>query len=143
MQELTQYKDIVSAFESLIKCKYQLSESLVEQWFKNALGQFELDLEYLGYNYETKQFIRPYNDSESFDGNGYLKPGVIITLAEMMKSYYLEQEVRRVNQLNNIIGKDISLNGTGDTKKYTKEEADANAEKIAYQCIKQKPSALV
>ena len=140
---MTQYNEVVSAFESIIKCKYKLSDSLVEQWFKNALGQYELDLENLGYDSIAQEFIIPSQYSDSFEPDGRLKYSVVITLAEIMKSYYMEQEVRRVNQLNNIIGKDISLNGTGDTKKYTKAEADAVNEKIAYISVKQKPAALV
>lgn len=140
---MTQYNEVVSAFESIIKCKYKLSDSLVEQWFKNALGQYELDLENLGYDSIAQEFIRPSQESDSFEPDGRLKYSVVITLAEIMKSYYMEQEVRRVNQLNNVIGKDISLNGTGDTKKYTKAEADAVNEKIAYISVKQKPAALV
>ena len=140
---MTQYNEVVSAFESIIKCKYKLSDSLVEQWFKNALGQYELDLENLGYDSIAQEFIRLSQDSDSFEPDGRLKYSVVITLAEIMKSYYMEQEVRRVNQLNNIIGKDISLNGTGDTKKYTKAEADAVNEKIAYISVKQKPAVLV
>lgn len=140
---MTTYKEVVSAFESIIKCKYKLSDSLVEQWFKNALGQYELDIESLGYDPMIREFIRPSDDSDAFEKDGRLKSYVVLSLAEIMKSYYMEQEVRRVNQLNNIIGKDISLNGTGDTKKYTKAEADAINEKIAYMNIKQKPSAYV
>ena len=140
---MTTYKEVVSAFESIIKCKYKLSDTLVEQWFKNALGQYELDIESLGYDPMIREFIRPFPDSDAFEKDGRLKSYVVLTLAETMKSYYMEQEVRRVNQLNNIIGKDISLNGTGDTKKYTKHEADAVNEKIAYMSIKQKTPAYV
>lgn len=140
---MTQYKEVVSTFESIIKCKYVLSESLVEQWFKNALGQYELDIENLGYDLETQEFVKPSQNSDAFESNGCLKRGVVLTLAEIMKSYYMEQEVSRVNKLNNIIGKDISLNGTGDTKRFTKEEAEAVNEKIAYMSVKQKPAALV
>ena len=119
---MTQYNEVVSAFESIIKCKYKLSDSLVEQSFKNSLGQYELDLENLGYDSIAQEFIRPSQDSDSFEPDGRLKYSVVITLAEIMKSYYMEQEVRRVNQLNNIIGKDISLNGTGDTKNIPRQK---------------------
>lgn len=140
---MTTYEEIISTFESIIKCKYKLSDSLIEQWFKNALGQYELDIQSLGYDFTKKIFIQPSDDSDSFEKDGRLKNYVILSLAEIMKSYYMEQEVRRVNQLNNIIGKDLSLNGTGDTKKYTKAEADAINEKIAYMNVKQKPSVYV
>ena len=35
---MTSYTDVVSAFESIIKCKYVLADGLVRQWFLNALG---------------------------------------------------------------------------------------------------------
>lgn len=137
----TTYWEVVPAFESIIKCRYELSDSLVKQWFRNALGQYELDVEELGFDYNTNEFVKPSPSSTAFESDGRLKNYVILTLAKMMKVYYLEQEVRRVNQLNNIIGKDISLNGTGDTKKYTKADLDSAKEDVAYLDIKQKPAA--
>lgn len=135
---MTSYTDVVSAFESIIKCKYVLADGLVRQWFLNALGEYELNIDSLGFDKQDLVFTPPSSDSDSFDDNGDLKNYVILSLAEIMKSYYMQQEVRRVNQLNNIIGKDISLNGTGDTKKYTRAEADAIDSKIADLYTKQK-----
>lgn len=140
---MTSYTDVVSAFESIIKCKYVLADGLVRQWFLNALGEYELNIESLGFDKENDVFTSPSPSSDAFDKTGDLKNHVILSLAEIMKSYYMQQEVRRVNQLNNIIGKDISLNGTGDTKKYTKAEADAIDSKIADLYTKQKSPAYV
>jgi hypothetical protein len=140
---MTSYTEVVSSFESIIKCKYKLDDGLVYQWFLNALGEYELNIESLGYNKTTMEFKSPSSTSNAFDKDGNLKNHIILTLAEMMKSYYMQQEVRRVNQLNNIIGKDISLNGTGDTKKYTKAESDAIDSKIADLFTKQKVPAYV
>ena len=39
---MTSYTDVVSAFESIIKCKYVLADGLVRQWFLNALGEYEI-----------------------------------------------------------------------------------------------------
>lgn len=139
---MTTYTDVVSAFESIIKSKYVLADGLVRQWFLNALGEYELNIESLGFDRENSVFV-PISPSDAFDKDGNLKNHVVLSLAEIMKSYYMQQEVRRVNQLNNIIGKDISLNGTGDTKKYTKEEADTLDSKIADLFTKQKSPAYV
>lgn len=140
---MTSYTDVISAFESIIKCKYVLADGLVRQWFLNALGEYELNIESLGFDKENDVFTLPSPSSDAFDKTGDLKNHVVLSLAEIMKSYYMQQEVRRVNQLNNIIGKDISLNGTGDTKKYTKAEADAIDSKIADLYTKQKSPAYV
>ena len=140
---MTSYTDVISAFESIIKCKYVLADGLVRQWFLNALGEYELNIESLGFDKGNDVFTSPSPSSDAFDKTGNLKNHVILSLAEIMKSYYMQQEVRRVNQLNNIIGKDISLNGTGDTKKYTKAEADAIDSKIADLYTKQKSPAYV
>lgn len=140
---MTQYENIVSAFESIIKNKYPIDDGLVYQWFENALAEYELNIDPLGYDIETQTFIVPDTATDAFEENGNLKRHVILHLAEIMKSYYMQQEVRRVNQLNNIIGKDISLNGTGDTKKYTKAESDLLDYKIADLYTKQKVPAYV
>lgn len=140
---MTKYSDVVSAFESIIKNKYPLADGLVYQWFLNALAEYELNIGELGFNDTSEEFISPSKNNESFDSNGNVKRYIILHLAEIMKSYYMQQEIRRVNQLNNIIGKDISLNGTGDTKKYTKEESDMLDYKIADLYTKQKPPAYV
>lgn len=140
---MTSYTDVISAFESIIKCKYVLADGLVRQWFLNALGEYELNIEPLGFDKENYIFVSPSPSSTAFDKTGDLKSYVILSIAEIMKSYYMQQEVRRVNQLNNIIGKDISLNGTGDTKKYTKAESDAIDSKIADLYTKQKVPAYV
>lgn len=139
---MTQYENIVSSFESIIKNKYPINDGLIYQWFENALAEYELNIEPLGFDNETQAFYAPDN-TDAFEDNGNLKRHIILHLAEIMKSYYMQQELRRVNQLNNIIGKDVSLNGTGDTKKYTKAESDLLDYKIADLYTKQKVPAYV
>lgn len=140
---MTTYGDVVNAFESIIKSKYVLADGLVKQWFINAVGEYELNIANLGYSENEIGFLSTDGDKSLFDKNGNLKSFVVLNLAELMKSYYMQQERRRVNQLNNIIGKDISLNGTGDTKKYTAEEADMVESKVADFFTKQKTPAYV
>ena len=138
---MTTRKEVVRAFESIIKSKYVFADGLVKQWFNNAVGEFELNIGKLGYDADEIGFLSEDGESEFFDKKGNLQRHVVLTLAEIMKSYYMQQERRRVNQLNNVIGKDISLNGTGDTKKYTAEEADNTDWKVADFYQKQKPPA--
>ena len=138
---MTTYQDVVRTFESIIKSKYVLADGLVQQWFDNAVGEFELNIGKLGYDVDETGFLSSDGNSEFFDKKGNLQSHVILTLAEVMKSYYMQQERRRVNQLNNVIGKDISLNGTGDTKKYTAAEAEHVDWKVADFFQKQKPPA--
>ena len=138
---MTTYNDVVRTFESIIKSKYVLVDGLIEQWFNNAVGEFELNIGKLGYDVNETGFLFSDGNKEFFDKNGNLTQHVILTLAEIMKSYYMQQERRRVNQLNNVIGKDISLNGTGDTKKYTAAEADYIDWRVADFFQKQKPPA--
>lgn len=140
---MTTYGDVVNAFESIIKSKYVLADGLIKQWFINAVGEYELNIANLGYSENEIGFLSTDGDKSLFDKNGNLKSFVVLNLAELMKSYYMQQERRRVNQLNNIIGKDISLNGTGDTKKYTAEEADMVESKVADFFTKQKTPAYV
>lgn len=140
---MTGYTDVVDAFESIIKSKYVIADGLVRQWFKNAVAEYELNIGALGFDSDFDEFDSANGSSDCFDNNGDLKGYVVLNLAEIMKSYYMQQEVRRVNQLNNIIGKDISLNGTGDTKKYTKAESDLTDFKVSDLYHKQKPPAYV
>jgi len=138
---MTTYENVVNAFESIIKNKYVLADGLIEQWFNNAVGEFELNIGNIGYDSELKEFVSADGNSEFFTKNGNLSTPIVLTLATIMKSYYMQQERSRVDKLNNIIGKDISLNGTGDAKKYTAEEADIVDWKVADFFQKQKPPA--
>lgn len=140
---MTTYEDVVSAFESITKSKYEFADGLVEQWFKNALGEYELNIGKLGFDRETHEFRKQDGDPTLFDKHGDLESGVVLNLATIMEANHMRQERRRVNQLNNIIGKDISLNGTGDTKKQTAAEATEVFWKVEDYFQKQKPPALV
>ena len=140
---MTTYDDVVKAFKSIIKNKRPIIDGLIEQWFKNAVGEYALNIGNVGYDKYVREFLPDKGDSDFFDEYGDLKNEIVLNLAIIMKSYYMEQEKRRVNQLNNIIGKDVSLTGTGETKKYTSLEAKEVDSKIADFFQKQKPAALV
>lgn len=101
---------VFDVFESLIREKTALSATLEAQWLLDAIAEYGVELDELTY------------DSTSGTFNTVLPQATITTLGYMMKISYLRREVSRVNKMNNIITKDLSLNGNGDSKRFTREE---------------------
>lgn len=106
----TSATDVIDSFQSTIRDRGLLAADLQYQWFMDALGEFHLEISELDYDTSTQLF-----ESE-------LPLYVISTLGYLMKVRYLERELSRVNKLNNIITKDLSLNGMGDAKRATAAE---------------------
>lgn len=102
--------DVIESFETIIRERTPLPQGLVELWFEQALGQYELEIGDIDYDRTTGMF-----------GAG-VKRSVITVMAYIMKVMYVERELSRVNKINNIITNDIKLNGNGETKKYTYNE---------------------
>jgi len=102
----TNYKDILSSFESLPQSKYVLPDGLIKQWFLDALGEYELEISDL------------YFDDVSLEFNSILTRGQIKTIALIMYTYYLTRELSRAEKLSGINSKDISITG-GDASKRT------------------------
>jgi len=127
----TTYQEVIDSFESTFQNKYVLAEGLVKQWFLDSVAEFSLELENLNFDTTTNTFDR------------VLPRWIIVSLGLMMKVKYCIREISRVNKLNNIIGKDISFNGNGDTKKYTKEELDSELTRLNKLLDNQKPTAYV
>jgi hypothetical protein len=103
-------QDIIDSFESTMREKVALSPSLEYQWVRGAVGEYNLNIGTLNYNASTFEF-----DVE-------LDHTTVMILGYLVKLRYLEREMSRVNKINNIITKDLSLNGRGDTKRMTMEE---------------------
>ncbi len=120
--------DVIDSFETLIRERTPLPQGLVELWFEQALGQYELEIGDVGYNREAGAFSETVNRA------------VITTLGYMMKVMYVERELSRVNKINNIITNDIKLNGNGETKKYTYNELLEERAAAADYINKQKTS---
>ena len=102
--------DVIDSFETIIRERTPLPQGLVELWFEQALGQYELEIGDVAYDRRAATFGQD------------VKRSVITTLAYMMKVMYVERERSRVNKINNISTNDIKLNGNGETKKYTYNE---------------------
>lgn len=118
--------DVISSFQSMIRDRETLAADLQYRWFLDALGEFQLEVSDLSYDMDEQLF-----DSE-------LPLYAINTLAYLMKVRYLEREVSRVNKLNNIITKDLSLNGMGDAKRATAGEYEAELARTRELIHKQK-----
>lgn len=121
-------QDVISAFYGTFRDTVAIADALVEMWFAMALGQYELEIGAINYDNEKGTF-----------GNEVTRP-IMNTIAFMMKVYYCEREVSRVNKINNIITKDITLNGNGDTKRYTIEELEIARARVADNINKIKTS---
>lgn len=117
---------VITSFQSLIRDRELLAGDLQYQWFLDALGEFDLEISELQYDTQTQIF-----DSE-------LPLYVINTLAYLMKVRYLERELSRVNKLNNIITKDLTLNGMGDAKRATASEFSSELSRTKELIHKQK-----
>lgn len=120
--------DVIDSFETLIRERVPLPQGLVELWFEQALGQYELEIGDAGYNRDAGAFAE------------WVNRAVITTLGYMMKVMYVERELSRVNKINNIITNDIKLNGNGETKKYTYNELLEERAAAADYINKQKTS---
>lgn len=100
----TPYEKILKSFHSQFKSKYAILPELEEQYFINALGDYELELASLTYDEIAKEIAEDLT-----------KPQINI-LGALMYKYYKKQELDGVLKLNNIVGKDIALTSMGDSK---------------------------
>lgn len=121
-------KDVIESFESTFQDKFVIPLDLEMQWFKDALALYELEIDVLGYNSETDQF------------SPNVKSYQITTLGLMMKRSYCARELSRIIKIQNIVGKDVSLTGTGDQKRISKEELEIEQSRVEDLLNKQKVS---
>lgn len=120
--------DAIELFEATFRERVALPDGLEDLWFDNALGGLELELGAIDYDPTMEQF-----------GEGVGRP-LINAVAYMMKVSYCEREVSRVNKINNIITKDVTLNGTGETKRYAAADLEFAKERVADYMNKLKTS---
>lgn len=121
----TTYKDILSSFQSLPQSKYLLLDGLIKQWFIDALGEYELEIDELAYDDEL----------EIFDTK--LARYQIKTIALIMYTYYLTRELSRAEKLSGINGKDISITGGDESKRITKADLELQMAKAKDMLDKQ------
>ena len=122
----TTYDEVVQMFHSMLMATRELSDKLEMQYFLSALGEYELTVGELGYDRDFRTFKneQPYH--------------VIYTLALMMYTRYLTQELSRTLKLNGISGKDIQLTGAAASKQYTYAELQAELNRVQELLYKQR-----
>lgn len=126
------YKEVVASFEATFQDKQVIPDSLEKQWFKMAVARYNIELSPLVYDEDLEEF-----DEEEGEIDQY----TIDTLAQFMKQFYQEREVSKINKRISIVGKDLSYDGSGQTKKYAKEEMDYVYNKSQEMIDNQKPPA--
>ena len=125
----TSASEIIEVFESSFADKCIIPYELELVWLKKAVGRFSTELTELNFDEEILEF------------NCSLDMYIIDTLAQMMKKFYQEREVSKVNKRVSIVGKDLSWDASGNSKKYVKDELDY-AESMSIDMISnQKPTA--
>jgi len=122
---VTDFERVLDVFYSTIRDKYELPEGLLKQWFDMAIGDYELDIAPVEYNQDTQKFSR-------------VSGAMINTIGLMMARFYLKREQSRINKLNNIIGRDIQLNATGDAKRAVQAEYENILYEVEQKLHKQK-----
>ena len=120
------YADVLKSFESMPMSKYILDADLIKQWFEDALGIYELEIESLDFDDVTETFPIALPS--------YVKK----TIALIMYTSYLTRELSRVEKLNGIIGKDISMTGMDATKRVTLSDLQLEMTKAEDMLNKQK-----
>ena len=115
----TTYDDVVSVFESTFMEKVTLSDDLVFQWFKMALGEFATQIKPLYFNKEKMLFTDKAGEYE-LD----LDQTVVNILGYTIKRYYLERQYDKIVKRSNIVSKDLSVNNSEGDKRQAKVEID-------------------
>ena len=119
--------EVITMFHSMLKTKNVLSDALEQQYFLSALAEYELTVNPIGYD-PTEKVFQPA-----------LSLHVIYTLALMMYTRYLTQELSRVLKLNGIAGKDITLTGIPASKTQTLAELQSELTRTKELLYKQMP----
>lgn len=129
MKKVSTYQDVVNSFHSTFQDKVEIPDALERQWFFKAVGKFSHEIDRLNF------------DDEVYEFDVLLDRYVIDTLGVMMKEFYQQRELSKVNKRISIVGKDLSVDGNGNTKTATKAELEMVNEEVRNMVYKQTPTA--
>lgn len=127
----TTAQEIIDSFESSFADRQVLPESLEIVWLKKAIGRYSIELDILNFDEELLEF------------DCILNRYVIDTLASFMKQYYMERQYSLINKRVSIVGKDLSIDGSGSQKTHTKNELDYAEFQSSDMVENQKPTAYI
>ena len=127
----TSASEIIDVFESSFADKCVIPHELELIWLKKAIGRFSAELTDLNYDEELQEF------------DCVLDTYVIDTLGQLMKKFYQERELSKVNKRVSIVGKDLSVDGSGNSKTAAKNELNYVVAEVTDMVENQKPTAYV
>ena len=127
----TTANDVIQSFESSFVDKKVLPASLELEWLKKAVGRYSIELDPINFDEEIQEFDCKLNRY------------VIDTLAAFMKQMYMERQWSLVNKRVSIVGKDLSIGASDNSKKYTQEELSYAESQSIDMIENQKPTAYV
>ena len=125
----TTYEEVIKSFHSTFQDKVVVPESLEKEWFLKAVGKYSFEIDPITYIDELEEF-----DSQ-------LNRYTIDTLGLMIKKFYQERELSKVNKRISIVSKDLSIDGSNGSKTAAKNELDKVCEELDNMIYKQTPSA--
>lgn len=122
-------KEVIDSFEASFQDKSTIPADLEMLWLKKAVAQYSIEISDISLGESGEEFTEQ------------LDQYVIDTLAQMMKVYYMEREVSKVNKRVSIVSKDISIDGNNGSKTAAKNELDYNDVKMQIMTANQKTPA--
>lgn len=125
MQNTTEI-DVINSFHSHPMSKNLLPAGLEHQFFLNALAQYELEIQELGFDEETKEFTAKISRESVF------------TLGMLMYIEFLIRELSRIEKLNGFHGKDIQMTGSDGSKRVTLSDLELEISRVNELLHKQK-----
>lgn len=129
MNKHTTATEVINAFESSFQDKHIIPDELEYIWLAKAIGRYSMEIDQLNYDPEIQEF------------DCVLDMYVIDTLGQLMKKFYQERELSKVNKRVSIVSKDLSIDGSNGAKTAAKNELDYVTHEIAHMLDNQKPSA--
>lgn len=129
MGKVSTYEDVINSFHSSFQDKVLIPESLEREWFLKAVGKYSYEIDPLNFDEELLEF-----DTK-------LDRYVIDTLGSMMKKFYQQRELSKVNKRISIVGKDLSVNSGMSSSKYAENELTQVTNEVDEMLFKQTPTA--
>lgn len=127
----TTYQDVLDSFESSFQDKTIIPWTLCKVWFEKAVGKYSFEIEPINYDDTLQQFDKK------------LDRYVVDYLGLLMKQFYQERELSKVNKRISIVGKDISIDGSNGSKSAALNELKYVTEEVEKMKSNQIPTALV
>jgi hypothetical protein len=131
MEKMTTAQDVIDFFESSFADKQVIPFDLELIWLRKAISRYSLELDPLLFDNTLEQFDCVLDDV------------VISTLAAFMKELYQERQVSKVNKRVSIVGKDLSVGASDNSKKYTEDEYNAIQQNSRVLVNNQKTTAFI